>query len=90
MAEVLLDGSAMKTESDFYDQFFAAVRDLMPDYGGRNLDAVNDDLRELSEPLTVRWVKSSEAASHLGEWFGLICWTLKTDQANHPVRLILE
>lgn len=80
----------MKTQSDFYDLFFAAVQGLMPDYGGRNLDGVNDDLRELSEPLTIRWVKSEEAASHLGEWFDRICSALRTEQANHRVTLILE
>jgi len=28
----------------------------MPDYGGRNLDALNDALRELREPRTLRWM----------------------------------
>jgi RNAse (barnase) inhibitor barstar len=90
MAEVLLDGSLMKKQSDFYDLFFAAVKGLMPDYGGRNLNAVVDDLRELSEPMTIRWVKSKEAATHLGESFDPICSALRTEQANHPVTLILE
>src|SRR5437016_343336 len=48
---VTLDGSTMAVPADFYDQFFAAVGDVMPDYGGRNLDALVDDLRELSDPL---------------------------------------
>ena len=30
----------------------------MPDYGARNPDALNDDLRELREPLTERWMHS--------------------------------
>ncbi len=46
MAEIVLDGPSMNAPEDFYAQFFGAAQGLMPDYGGRNLDALDDDLSE--------------------------------------------
>ena len=46
MTEIILDGREMQTTQDCLEQIFRATRGLMPDYGGRNLDALNDDLRE--------------------------------------------
>lgn len=66
VAEIELDGRTMSNAMDFYDKFFAATKGLLPDYGGRNLDALNDDLRELSEPLTIHWLSSAEAGESSG------------------------
>jgi RNAse (barnase) inhibitor barstar len=53
MNERTLDGQTIRSRDEFYGQFFSAVEGLMPDYGGRNLDALNDDPSELAEPLTI-------------------------------------
>jgi ribonuclease inhibitor len=77
MAEVTLNGSEIKSEADFYEQFFERARGLMADYGGRNLDALHDDLRELTEPLTVAWKDSERSQQHLGDWFERVVDTLR-------------
>jgi RNAse (barnase) inhibitor barstar len=90
VADVVLDGSSIRTTSDFYAQFFAVMEGLMPDYGGRNLDAIHDDLRELTEPLTIRWMNSQESADNLLGLFDSICSVLRSPQASYPITLILE
>lgn len=63
-----LDGNRLVSPEAFYEEFFRVAAGLLPDYGGRNLDALNDDLRELSEPLALTIVNSSEAKKSLGDW----------------------
>lgn len=90
MARLQLDG--IKTPDDFYEQFFARVpRSVVPDYGGRNLDALNDDLRDLSEPLTVVWKDSALSREHLGDWFGRCLEVLnQVRERPFPVSLVLQ
>jgi RNAse (barnase) inhibitor barstar len=91
MTEIILDGREMQTTQDCLEQIFRATRGLMPDYGGRNLDALNDDLRELSEPLTIRWLHSEVARTSLFGWFDLVVSVLTAqEQRDHAVTLILE
>ena len=91
MAEIGLDGSAMTAPEQFYDAFFAAAAGVLPDYGGRNLDALNDDLRELSEPLIIVWENSDGARNRLGEWFERCVSTLiEREPGDQPVRLLLR
>ncbi len=90
MAEVVLHGSTIKTATDFYDQFFAATEGLMADYGGRNLDAIVDDLRDRTEPPAIRWVDSRDSAASSSGWFHRICSALRNDQSAQLVTLILE
>jgi len=86
---VTLDGSTMAVPADFYDQFFAAVRDVMPDYGGRNLDALVDDLRELSDPLEVVWGAADQARLRLGEWMDRCIAALTNDGTSSMVTVRL-
>jgi RNAse (barnase) inhibitor barstar len=91
MAEIVLDGRTMNSPLDFYEQFFESARGLMPDYGGRNLNALHDDLGELGEPLTVRWTHSADARARLGNWFDLCHATLsERDPGDQPVTVVLE
>ncbi len=76
MAQVILDGSRIQTPSDFFDQFFDRAMDLLPDYGGRNLDALDEDLGELREPLRLVWTDSENSRTHLGDWFDRCLETL--------------
>jgi Barstar (barnase inhibitor) len=69
----------MKSVEDWYQQFFNATQGLVPDIGGRenwNLDGLHDDLRDLSEPLTVVIDNSEVASRRLGEWFWSFVATL--------------
>jgi RNAse (barnase) inhibitor barstar len=91
VAEVALDGSTIATPEDFYRQFFAGVLGIVPDYGGRNLDALNDDLRDLTEPLSIVWIGSTAAREALGEWFDRCIRVLRErEPGNQPVDLILR
>ena len=62
MAYVLIDGAAIRTTTDFFDQFYAQMEGLIPDYGSNpalhNIDGLVDYMRDLTEPLTVRWITS--------------------------------
>jgi RNAse (barnase) inhibitor barstar len=90
VAEIVLDGRTMNSPNDFFEQFFAFTRGLIPDYGGRNLDALDEDLSELGEPLTVRWTHSTDARARLGDWFDRCYATLAEREPSHqPVNIIL-
>jgi RNAse (barnase) inhibitor barstar len=90
MAEISLDGRTMRSPDDFYAQFFAATRGLLPDYGGRNLDALHDDLRDLTEPLTVIWRESDAAKQQLGDWFNRCLDVLREREEWQPVTVLLR
>jgi len=90
MEERSLDGRAIRTPDEFYDAFISAVDGLMPDYGGRNLDALNDDLRELEEPLKVIWTHAGESRRSLGEWFGRCLAVLLEREMGAPVTVVLR
>jgi RNAse (barnase) inhibitor barstar len=84
VATITLDGDSISEPADFYSAFFHATAGLIPDYGGRNLDALVDDLRELNEPLMVVWVHSAASRAALGDWFGRVVAALTNDGA-HPL-----
>ena len=91
MAEIEIDGSAVTTPHEFYEAFFAATTGLVPDYGGRNADALNDDLRGLMEPLTVtiRHVRSMRDWG--GEFLYLVVDVfLDREPGNKTVRVVLD
>jgi RNAse (barnase) inhibitor barstar len=81
---ITLDGNAIGEPADFYSAFFHATAGLIPDYGGRNLDALVDDLRELDEPLEVVWVHSAASRAALGDWLERVVAAL-TDDGAHPL-----
>jgi RNAse (barnase) inhibitor barstar len=49
------NGTAISEPAEFYDQFFVASAGVVPDHGGRNLDALADDMSEVEQPLTIVW-----------------------------------
>ena len=81
--EVTLDGTAIGSREEFYAAFFEATAGVVPDYGGRNLDALVDDLREVEQPLTITWVRADASRDALGEWFERVVSAL-TDDGRHP------
>jgi RNAse (barnase) inhibitor barstar len=82
--EVTLNGAAIRSPGDFYSEFFTKASGIVPDYGGRNLDALVDDLRELGQPLRITWKESTSSRAALGEWFDAVLGAL-TDDGNHPL-----
>ena len=91
MAQVELDGAAIKTPQDFYEHFFRETRGLLPDHGGRNLDALNDDLRELPEPLTLIWTDSQASKASLGDWFDDCIEVLQDrEEGDLPITVLLQ
>jgi RNAse (barnase) inhibitor barstar len=84
VASITLDGNSIGEPADFYSAFYHAMADLIPDYGGRNLDALVDGLRELDEPLEVVWVHSAASRAALGDWFERVVAAL-TDDGAHPL-----
>jgi RNAse (barnase) inhibitor barstar len=91
VAQITLDGSTMSGQGDFCGQFFAQAVSVIPDYGGRNLDALHDDLRDLTEPLTIVWECSGDARTLLGQWFEKVLSVLRErDARDQPVTVLLR
>ena len=65
--EIRLNG--VTTPEECFRRFFEATAGLVPDYGGRNLDAVHDDLGDIDAPLTLIFTEVDQAADALGRWF---------------------
>lgn len=66
MTEVLLDGRKFDNLEQIHI-FLQEVLD-MPDFYGRNLDALWDFLTGIIEiPLTIRWINLKESETKLGE-----------------------
>jgi RNAse (barnase) inhibitor barstar len=64
-----LDGRRIRSEEDFYDEFFASMGGLVPDQVDRSLDGLEDALHHLSRPVALVWRDSSLSDAALGEWF---------------------
>jgi RNAse (barnase) inhibitor barstar len=90
VATITLDGDSICDPADFYASFFNATAGMIPDYGGRNLDALADDLRELDQPLRVVWLHSAASKAALGEWFDRVVAALTNDGAHPLVSVSLQ
>ncbi len=64
MAEIVLDGLDLQSLEEVHDRF-ARVLDL-PEWYGRNLDALFDCLTDLGEPVTVRLLHQEALEDRLG------------------------
>lgn len=51
--EIILEGNKLKTAEDFHTEIKHILK--LPDYYGRNLDALWDCLNEIEMPLTLVW-----------------------------------
>ncbi len=71
MKVVLLDGNRIKNSDDLHAAFAEALD--LPDYYGRNLDALYDVLTETTEEIGVILVNNEKLADALGaRWTGLL------------------
>ena len=76
MQYVFLDGAVIKKPADLHAAFAAALD--LPDYYGRNMDALHDCLTELEEPVCVVAVHVPELREHLGRSANAF-WRLMAD-----------
>lgn len=87
MAEVVLDGLEIRSVEEVHDRFAQALD--LPDYYGRNLDALYDCLTERTADtrLELHHVPALEAA--LGDYAGALLDTLRDAARDNP-RLQVE
>ena len=64
MAEVVLDGLDIASLEEVHDRFAQAL--ALPEWYGRNLDALFDCLTDLGEPVTVRLLHQETLEDRLG------------------------
>ena len=69
MAECTVPLSQVTTPEECYERFIEATRGYVHDYGGRNLDAIHDDLGDIEQPLTLIFTEVDQASEALGTWF---------------------
>lgn len=78
MADVVLDGRALRDERDLHAAFVEQL-DLGPHYGA-NWHALRDRLlTDVPRPVTIRWLHTAESARRLGR-----------DVVSRYVELLLE
>lgn len=64
MAEIVLDGLALETMEEVHALFARALE--LPDWYGRNLDALFDCLTDLDRDVTVRLLRREALEARLG------------------------
>lgn len=64
MAEIVLDGLELQSLEEVHDRFARALD--LPEWYGRNLDALFDCLTDLGEPVTVRLLHQEALEDRLG------------------------
>jgi RNAse (barnase) inhibitor barstar len=74
--EFVIGLAEVTNPEQFYEAFFSATNGVVPDYGGRNLDALIDDLGAVEEPVTVILEDSGVAAPALGDWLDKLLGSL--------------
>lgn len=64
MTEIILDGRELQSLEDVHDRFARALD--LPEWYGRNLDALFDCLTDLGEPVMVRLLHQETLEDRLG------------------------
>ena len=85
----LIDGAAVATRDELHD---ALKRQLaLPDWYGRNLDALYDCLTDIREDTEIRLVHADELSACLGAYAGVLQTVLRDAADENPrLRLIIE
>ncbi|MET4684373.1 barstar family protein [Brevundimonas faecalis] len=74
--EVVFDGRRIRSRDDFYAEIERI--EGVPDWFGRNLDALFDlVLAVLPGPLTIRWTHAEASAEAMGADFGVVVGVLR-------------
>ena len=82
MVEIVLDGWELQSLEDVHDRFAQALD--LPEWYGRNLDALFDCLTDLGEPLTVRLLHQETLEDRLGRRGGALVRLLRRAAAENP------
>ena len=82
MAEIVLDGLEIESLEEVHDRFARALD--LPEWYGRNLDALFDCLTEQSEPVTVRLLHQEALEDRLGRRGLALVRLLRRAAAENP------
>lgn len=82
MAEIILDGLELQSLEEVHDRFARAL--ALPEWYGRNLDALFDCLTEQSEPMTVRLLHQEALEDRLGRRGLALVRLLRRAAAENP------
>ena len=82
MAEIVLDGAELWSMEAVHDRFVQAL--ALPEWYGRNLDALFDCLTDLGEPVTVRLLHREALEDQLGRRGRALARLLRRAAAENP------
>lgn len=82
MAEIVLDGRELPSMEAVHDRFAQAL--VLPEWYGRNLDALFDCLTDLREPVTVRLLSREVLEDRLGRRGRALVRLLRRAAAENP------
>ena len=88
MAEIVLDGLELRSLEEVHDRFAQAL--ALPEWYGRNLDALYDCLTDLGEPVTVRLQHQEVLEGRLGRRGRALVRLLRRAAAENPQVTLLE
>ena len=80
----LIDGAEIQTRGDLHDSLSRQLS--LPDWYGRNLDALYDCLTDLHEETVIRIVHEEELFAHLGMYANVL-QTMLNDACEENPRL---
>lgn len=88
MAEIVLDGLELRSLEEVHDRFAQAL--ALPEWYGRNLDALFDCLTDLGEPVTVRLLHQKVLEDRLGRRGRALVRLLRRAATENPQVTLLE
>ena len=78
----LIDGASIHTRAELHDSLEEQLS--LPDWYGRNLDALFDCLTDLSEETVVRLIHPQALEEHLGGYAGVLQNVLRDAAEDNP------
>ena len=88
MAEIVLDGLEIQSVEEVHDRFARALE--LPEWYGRNLDALFDCLTDQGEDVTVRLLHREALEERLGRRGAALVRLLRRAAAENPRVALLE
>ena len=88
MAEIVLDGLELRSLAEVHDRFAQAL--ALPEWYGRNLDALFDCLTDLKAPVTVRLLHRETLEDRRDRRGRALVRLLRRAAAENPQVTLLE